>query len=81
MALYKLCAENVRKKNEMLLGLMKQFNVRLAFVDDTFDSFYTVVIEGTAEQATQARDLIWEFNSGAYCGMDEITEDQYDEMC
>ena len=65
MALYKLCAENVRKKNEMLLGLMKQFNVRLAFVDDTFDSFYTVytvVIEGTAEQATQARDLILEFN-------------------
>lgn len=81
MALYKLCAENVRKKNEMLLGLMKQFNVRLAFVDDTFDSFYTVVIEATAEQATQARDLIWEFNSGAYCRLDEITEDQYDGMC
>ena len=55
--------------------------MRLAFVDDTFDSFYTVVIEGTAEQATQARDLIWEFNSGAYCGLGEITEDQYDEMC
>lgn len=81
MKFYKLNAENVRNKKEMLDKLQGKFEVLLAGGDPVFDSMYIVVIRGTKKQANDAQEVMWEFNSGAYCSVTKITEDQYDEMC
>lgn len=78
---YRLNAENIRNKQEMLDKLQGKFEVLLAGSDPVFDSMYTVVIRGTKKQAEAAQEVMWEYNSGAYCSVTEITEDQYDEMC
>ena len=75
---YRLCAENLRNGGDVARALQKaKYDVCFAGRDE---SFYTIVIAGTEEQAEAVRDEIWERNYGAYCSVNEITGDQLDEM-
>lgn len=80
MSFYRLGAEQIRNKQEMLVKLQQLTEVCFAAEHAVFNSFYTVVVKCDKATADRVRDLMWRYNGGAYCSLDEITGDQLDDM-
>ena len=82
MGFYKLTAEHVRDKKELLLELAKaSIEVMMAGTDPTFSSMFDIILVGDRKDADLARDMVWQYNCGAYCCVCKLTEDEYDELC
>lgn len=82
MKFFKIEGEHVRGGSELLDELNnEQIEVMFAGRDPVFNSHYVVAIYGTLRQAEKVRDMMWERNGGAWAVVQEITEEQFEEMC
>lgn len=83
---YKMTAERIRNKKDMLDKLVKLasgtgFEILLAGPDPNFgDHYYIVVISGMLDHADQVQELLWNYNDGAACSIAEITDEQLDAL-
>lgn len=78
---YKLTAEHVNNFSQYVKAL-DEHDIEVVIVgrDRVLDTFHIVVLDCDEITAEEARELMWEYNGGAYCGMDEISADELDEM-
>ena len=81
MEFYKLTAEHVRDKKEVVRKLREKHGDWLAGDDPVFSSMFVVVLAGPREDAEWMQEVLWEHNNGAYCGIEKLTEDEYDALC
>jgi len=58
-----------------------KIDVCIAGRDENFSSMFVIVISGTLAQANRVQEVAWQYNDGAFAGLRELTEDQFDEMC
>lgn len=78
---YRIDAEHVRDKKGLVLALAKErIEVMMSGVDPTFESMFVIVLVGDRKDADLAQHIVWEHNGGAYAGITELTEDQYDDL-
>lgn len=79
---YRIDAEHVRNKKELIRKLAdKRIEVMGYGEDPTFDSMFVIVIVGSHKDAEKTQKAVWEHNCGAYAGITELTENEYEDLC
>jgi hypothetical protein len=84
MHYYKVAAENIRRLDiGKAAEEMEQLGVIVmtAGRDDVFDKEAVWILASENKLGNQPKDIVWRYNDGAWCAINEINEEVADSYC
>jgi hypothetical protein len=79
---FKITAENVQGVNSLVKELERaRYTVVLHDKDPVFNSMTRMLVKTQRCTVANAENLIWDYNNGAYCKAEELSEEEFYDMC